>query len=160
MHPIIPDPKQMSPLEVAARTVFGEARGETQVGKLAVASVICNRAMNPSWWGDDIKSVCLKPWAFSCWNAKSPTRPATVNTPLHDSRLSEIFEILMELTSGHQKDPTNNCDHYCRTDAIPHIHWARGATPVVTIGNHTFFRLFLKENEPDADFFDAAPVAS
>ena len=39
-------------LDLLARTVWGEARGECFRGKLAVAWVARNRAEHPRWWGD------------------------------------------------------------------------------------------------------------
>ncbi|HSO43463.1 MAG TPA: cell wall hydrolase, partial [Rhodospirillales bacterium] len=56
-----------------AATIWGEARGESEEGKLAVASVIANRATRPGWWGRDIRSVCLATAQFSCWwDAQGP----------------------------------------------------------------------------------------
>lgn len=44
-----------------------------------MASVILNRVAFAKrrgryWWGNDVKSVCLKPAQFSCWNANDPNR--------------------------------------------------------------------------------------
>lgn len=52
-------------VDIIAKTLYGEARGETTMGKIAVATVIYNRAN-----GDNTKyvKVCLKPKQFSCWN--------------------------------------------------------------------------------------------
>ncbi|MBC8157732.1 MAG: cell wall hydrolase, partial [Alphaproteobacteria bacterium] len=72
-------------LDIMARTVWGEARGEDEIGKIAVAHVIKNRAKHPKWWGKTIMEVCLKPWQFSCWNKKDPNREkmdaVTTNDP-------------------------------------------------------------------------------
>lgn len=58
--------------EVLAATLWMEARGDGSRGMQAVANVICNRAKRPSWWGKDIRSVCLSPYQFSSWNDDSP----------------------------------------------------------------------------------------
>jgi hypothetical protein len=57
---------------VMARTLWGEARGENEVGMSAVASVIMNRVSKGGWWGDSIDKVCLKKFQFSCWNQNDP----------------------------------------------------------------------------------------
>ncbi|MBI5120055.1 MAG: cell wall hydrolase [Rhodospirillales bacterium] len=68
------------PVDILARTLWGEARGESKAGREAVARVVLNRVAHARakggrfWWGGDIFSVCLKPWQFSCWNANDPNR--------------------------------------------------------------------------------------
>lgn len=59
-------------IDILARTIYGEARGEPWEGKIAVAWVVRNRAERGGWWGDTIREVCLKPWQFSCWNETDP----------------------------------------------------------------------------------------
>ncbi|PJB71692.1 MAG: hypothetical protein CO093_04590 [Alphaproteobacteria bacterium CG_4_9_14_3_um_filter_47_13] len=49
-------------IEILARTIWGEARGEGQKGMLAVASVIMNRVRCGGWWGSTIQDVCRKPY--------------------------------------------------------------------------------------------------
>ena len=61
-------------LDVMARTIYGEARGESFQGKVEVAHTILNRVEIGGWWGDTIIKVCLKPWQFSCWNVNDPNR--------------------------------------------------------------------------------------
>jgi len=66
-------------VDVLARTIYGEARGETVRGKEAVACVIMNRVRRAQerggyWWGASVEKVCLKPWQFSCWNEHDPNR--------------------------------------------------------------------------------------
>lgn len=63
-------------LDVAARTIEGEAGGEPLNGKARVALVIRNRASwglladghpEREWWGNGVASACTHPWQFSCW---------------------------------------------------------------------------------------------
>ena len=61
-------------LEYMARTIWGEARGEDEQGKIAVGHVIKNRRDKQTWMGKTIKDVCLKKWQFSCWNENDPNR--------------------------------------------------------------------------------------
>ena len=63
--------------DILARTIWGEARGEGVEGMKAVANVVLNRVKISKdrggfWWGNDITSVCKKPFQFSCWNKSDP----------------------------------------------------------------------------------------
>jgi N-acetylmuramoyl-L-alanine amidase len=59
--------------DTMGRTIWGEARGESRSGKIAIGWVIRNRAeidlLNdgaPDWWGEGIIGVCKRPGQFSC----------------------------------------------------------------------------------------------
>ena len=53
-----------SDLMIMAKTIWGEARGESHNGQVAVAWVIRNRAERGGWWGNTIREVCLKDQQF------------------------------------------------------------------------------------------------
>ena len=57
--------------EIAARTLYGEARAEPEEGQRAVARVLVNR-MRDGRWGKNLWSVCLWPFQFSCWLPRDP----------------------------------------------------------------------------------------
>ena len=60
-------------IDILARTIYGEARGETDEGKRAVGLCILNRYRSNKWFaGNTIAETCQKPWQFSCWNKKDP----------------------------------------------------------------------------------------
>lgn len=138
---------------MVARTVFGESRGESAIGKVAVASVIRNRARNPRWWGTNLREVCLSPFQFSVWNRHDENYVETVSVPASNHRFKETVDLVSAVMRGAAKDPTNNCDHYCRTDVAYRTFWAKDLTPVVIIGNHSFYRLELEPHEPDESCF-------
>lgn len=61
--------------DILARTLWGEARGESPVGQIAVAWTIQNRVNDgkaKSWWGEGYAGVCQKPYQFSCWSRNDP----------------------------------------------------------------------------------------
>ena len=61
--------------DILARTLWGEARGESLAGQIAVAWTIRNRVNDgkaKSWWGEGYAGVCQKPYQFSCWNKSDP----------------------------------------------------------------------------------------
>lgn len=51
-------------LDLLAKVVYGEARGESHLGKVAVAAVILNRVKSPSF-PNTIKGVIFQPGAFT-----------------------------------------------------------------------------------------------
>ena len=67
----------MKDVDVLARTIFGEARGETVSGMEAVASVVMNRLAfsrrrGRYWWGNSVVDICQSPRQFSCRIATTP----------------------------------------------------------------------------------------
>jgi hypothetical protein len=130
------------PIDVLARTIWGEARGEAPGGMEAVAAVIVNRANHPRWWGRDLLSVCLKPWQFSCWNEDDPNRSKMLAVTPDDPDFLRALGIADRAALGRLSDPTHGADSYADL-RYSHPSWAQNATPVAKIGNHTFFKLEL-----------------
>jgi len=138
-------PVALTDLEIMARTLYGEARGEIPAGQIAVAWVIRNRVEidlgndgKPDWWGEGITGVCQKPFQFSCWNATDPMRPKLLAAS--SAQLKDCLAACFAVLTGEAPDPTNGATHYY-AGSIPTPKWAMGKTPVAVIGNHRFFRL-------------------
>ena len=131
------------PVDVLARTIWGEARGELYGGRVAIANVVMNRAKNPGWWGKSAVEVCLKPQQFSCWNADDVNYPKLQSVTPTDPIFTESLVIasravlLMEL-----EDVTMGSDHYHNLSVTP--RWSMGRTPIIQIGQHRFYKLGLK----------------
>lgn len=141
---------------IVAQTVFGEARGETFEGMVAVAWVIRNRVEidlgndgKPDWWGEGFSAVCLKPKQFSCWNKGDPNLPrifAEFKPMRPQSRRGvECLYAAVGVLLGRLPDPTNGSTHYCTIEkpawaALWPPAWARGIKPVAIVGNHQFYR--------------------
>ncbi len=133
-------------IDVLARTVWGEARGEGARGMDAVACVVLNRVKiaddngGKYWWGNNIISVCQKPYQFSCWNRSDPNykkvQSVTEKTDIH---FATAMRIARRAIAGTLDDTTNGADHYHEKSILP--HWARGQTPTIKIGNHIFYKL-------------------
>ena len=129
--------------EVFPKTIWGEARGESPAGKRAVACVILNRVrvseqLGEYWWGNTIEQVCLKPYQFSCWNSGDPNREKMLAGPKDEQYLACQI-IADQVLTGKMADNTKGSTHYYN------IHtkkpkWAEGEEPLVTIGNHAFYR--------------------
>ncbi len=135
----------MSPddLDVMARTLWGEARGEPLEGKIAVAWVIRNRADHPGWWGHGIAGVCRQPWQFSCWNADDPNRAKLIGVTARDEMFRECLMAVAAVLSGNVADPTGGANHYYAPGHAKTLspNWAAGAVPTLRLRNHAFYKL-------------------
>jgi N-acetylmuramoyl-L-alanine amidase len=131
-------------LDVFARTLWGEARGEGQTGMEAVACVICNRASHPrkSWGGSEISNVCQQPWQFSCWNRNDPNLPKLMVVTREDPAFATALQVAHRAVSGGLEDITEGSDHYFAVNN-PAPNWATHDKFVKRIGNHAFYRIDL-----------------
>lgn len=131
---------RFSDLEILARTCWGEARNQGEQGMQAVANVIINRANDPKWWGNDIRSVCLKPWQFSCWNAGDPNREKMLAVTPADAEYRVAEALAQRAISGALPDITHGAtSYYAKSMPIPPM-WARDKVPVAEIGSHLFYK--------------------
>ena len=80
-------------LMIMAKTIWGEARGEGRNGQVAVAWVIRNRAEHGGWYGNTIRSVCLHPFQFSCWNNNDSNKAQIDGLNPNDPNLLSIKAI-------------------------------------------------------------------
>ena len=138
--------------DTLARTLYGEARGESLSGKVAVANAILNRVKadlwndnKPDWWGEGVEGVCLKPGQFSCWNENDPNRKTIIEVTGANATFI-VCRIIAELAlSDLLKDITNGATHYHTLGTLP--AWASKMRQTVEIGNHRFYN----DAPPDAD---------
>jgi hypothetical protein len=139
-----------------ALTLYGEARGEVVEGRIAVASVIRNRAAR-KFRGTTIADVCLYPGQFSCWSPRGGTENyhhvVSVGTaiadhtaphwsPLEAAIYAETEWIVDGILMGLVRDRVRGAIYYMTADLF-YTHpprWAVGAAPVAVVGNHVFLR--------------------
>lgn len=122
--------------EIMAKTIFGEARGESEQGQIAVACCILNRFKSGKWFaGKTIAQTCQKPWQFSCWNKSDPNAQVLANLPY--STYSKYFYIIKQ---AEEQDITNGATHYYAPSLVKTPKWAEGKKPCAEIGNHLFFK--------------------
>lgn len=127
-----------SDAEIVAKTLYGEARGEIDQGRQAVANVIANRVNSPvSWWGKTFRTVCLTPYQFSCWLPSDPNRAIIVAATDADAIYQQCLTIANLAIDGKLDDITNGADSYLRTGTD--APWSRTLTPVAVIGHHSFY---------------------
>lgn len=136
-------------LDVMARTIFGEARGEQYRGQVAVAWVILNRAAAAAQYtrktgkahklfgNGRVASVCKAPLQFSCWNTGDPTYEAVTAANLDQLALRRAHFVALASAFGFERDPTLGSLHYHTLAVQP--AWSRGRSPAAIIGGHKFF---------------------
>ena len=128
-------------LEIAARTVWGEARGEPRAAREAVAWVIRNRVEAEfGQFKNDISAAdaCLRPWQFSCWNENDPNRVRLQEARWTDAGLLGcLAAVATAFSATKDNDPTQGAKHYHAEGINP--GWAKGKVPSARIGRHVFY---------------------
>ena len=131
-------------IDILARTLWGEARGEGRAGMEAVASVILNRVAIAKqaggyWWGTTIFQVCQKPYQFSCWNTDDPNYAKIRSLTNADLFFVIAQRVARRAVFGTLPDSTGGATHYHVAGLNP--KWAQRQTPTARIGRHVFYRL-------------------
>ena len=131
-------------VDVLARTLWGEARGEGTEGMKAVASVILNRAVvaqkkGKFWWGNNIIQICQKPYQFSCWNRSDPNFRKLQSVDEKDLYFATALRVAHRAVAGVLEDVTGGATHYHASSILP--YWAKGKAPSSVIGAHKFYNL-------------------
>lgn len=131
-------------IDVLARTLWGEARGEGDQGMQAVANVILNRVevaeeKGSFWWGNNIIQACQKPYQFSCWNRSDPNFRKLQDVTEKDLYFATALRLARRAVAGCLVDLTKDATHYHAAGISP--YWTNGEKPVKVIGNHIFYRI-------------------
>lgn len=134
------DSNTSDPIDILARTIWGEARNQGRIGMEAVASVIMQRAQNPRWWGSDVVSCCQKPRQFSCWNPGDPNRAKMLRVTEQDPTFATALVVARDALAGRLTDRTHGADSYANL-GICSPAWAEPDKVTCKIGDHTFFRM-------------------
>ena len=111
-------------LNLLARLISAEARGEPYVGQVAVGAVVLNRVDHPSF-PNTISGVIYQPGAFSCLD------DGQFDQPIAES----AYRAAQDALNGY--DPSYGAIYYFNpATATSKWIWSRPA--IVTIGNHRF----------------------
>jgi len=140
--------------EIALLTlcIWGEARGEGLIGKIAVGCVVRNRVINNH---SSYKKEILKPYQFSCFNESDPNylkiyyiakKLEGLNSERLEERIKELNKIYYSLYDCYLaasavmqgiEDVTKGALYYfSKRSKIP--YWAKGLIVTEIIGNHIF----------------------
>jgi len=134
-------------IDVLARTIYGEARGEYGRPDGGIASLICvgnvvmNRLAKMSWFGRSVREVCQKPWQFSCWNYGDVNRHIIEQVDAGDGVFKVCKDVAYQVAHALWPDLTGGCDHYYSALLKSPPKWAVGKPPKFRIGRHLFFNL-------------------
>ena len=114
-------------LELLARTINGEARGEPYLGQIAVGAVIINRVISNKF-PDTIKGVIMQDGQFCA------VEDGQINlTPSPTTR-----QAAQEAVNG--RDPTDRALYFYNPDTSNEQDWMARRDVIVRIGNHVFAR--------------------
>jgi len=94
-----------------AKTIYGEARGESIETMLAVGWVIRNR-LHTKRYGDTYKDVVLQPKQFSCWNKNDPNYKKIKGTITGNLWEVCIGVAIVVIQSTERHNPIPNVRHY------------------------------------------------
>jgi spore germination cell wall hydrolase CwlJ-like protein len=131
-------------MEIMAKTIYGEARGEYMrkngglKSLIAVGNVIMNRSLESA---TSITTVCLKPKQFSCWNENDPNKKVIEQIVPSDELYNICFAVAAKIICEELNDITNGANHYYSRFMKRPPYWSEGHTPIIKIGNHIFFKL-------------------
>lgn len=115
-------------IDTLARTLYGEAKPHDIQDATAIACVVMNRVALPNW-PDDVESVCIQPYQFSCWNTSDPNRARIFKA--NGAWFDKCVQIAMKAVDHQLVDPTNASTHY-HTPAVKPA-WSRGKKPVAAL---------------------------
>lgn len=118
--------QQNNDLYLLAKCVHAEARGESYVGKVAVAAVILNRVKHPSF-PNTIAGVIYQPWAFT----------AVFDGQINLEPDQSAYSAAQDALNGW--DPTYGCIYYYNPVTATN-KWILSREIVIQIGKHVFAR--------------------
>ena len=113
-----------SDLNLLARAVYSEARGEPYTGQVAVAAVVLNRVKNPNF-PNTISGVIYQPWAFT----------AVTDGQFNLTPNQTAYNAAKDALNGW--DPTYGCIYYYNAKTAT-SSWIFTRKVVTVIGKHTF----------------------
>ena len=118
-----------SDIELMARVVYGESRGEPYEVKVAFASVILNRVKSGKY-PPSVKAVITQENAFSC------VSNGTISVTPNDSCYNAVYDAL------NGNDPTGNALFFYNP-SISTCSWMENTVKknATSIGNHVFFSI-------------------
>jgi N-acetylmuramoyl-L-alanine amidase len=116
-------------IDLMAKLVSAESIGEPYAGKIAVASVVLNRTIDPHF-PSTIKEFIFQKNAFSC--VKNNKINATAN--------QDCYNAVYDAIKG--ADPTNDALFFYNP-TIATCNWMKETHKInqTTIGHHTFFKI-------------------
>lgn len=126
----------------AALTIWGEARGESWEGQVAVAEVIRNRTTQLYSSKGTVASTVLSPYQFSMWNTRDPNRLAAAALDELNPAYCTAMRAWREAERG--SSLVKGAVLYYAPQLVDHVpEWAQPekVIQVAEVGRHRFFAL-------------------
>ena len=132
--------------EALALTIYGEARGESIEGQIAVACVIRNRVNSQN---KTYTEICQAPFQFSCWNPfdvnysvlNNYANQMIAQKTIIDPTLNQCIWIATGIISNSILDNTKGALNYVTMSLLISGNaprWAQNMTNKIQIGNQMF----------------------
>jgi len=118
--------RSASDIQLLARCVNGEARGEIYEGQVAVAAVILNRVKHPSF-PNTISGVIYQPGAFTA------VSDGQINEPIAEN--STVYKACEDAMNGW--DPSYGAIYYFNPETATN-KWIWSRPLIIQIGRHRF----------------------
>lgn len=151
---------EKSEIKCLATMVYGEARGESEAGKVAVAYSALNRAKGK-------KSLCdvvLAPKQYSIFNNNPELRAAAQSLELEPRQANKVEEkawdratkVAAKVFRREVPDPTNGSTHYLAPVAMASLgytypKWSYQYKKVAVIDNHVFYKPYYPKKKKAND---------
>lgn len=143
----MPQPQE---IDILARTLIGE--DDNEQGQIAIAHVVHNRIAvakqhgGTYWWGNDIVSVCLKPYQFSTWldtpnDHLGDNFRRMMSFGLIDDPYARAYHTALGVMLGRIPDPTGGATHYHSMYSKRPSPDFDGLTLVGQFGKNIFYRM-------------------
>ncbi len=114
-------------IDLLARIIFAEARGEPYEGKIAVGAVVLNR-VNDSRFPNSVKKVIFQPGQFC----------GAGNSNFNKNPCKDSYQAAKEALAG--KNPIRGALYFLNHDIAGTPRWIESKKRVAKIGNHTFYK--------------------
>ena len=124
-HQILNQRVSKQELNLLARAVHGEARGEPYIGQVAVAAVIINRVLSPSF-PNTFAQVIYQGGQFS----------AVSDGQINLAPNQTAYRAAREALNG--SDPTKDALYFYNPDTATRVSFFEGRRVITKIGNHVF----------------------
>lgn len=136
---------RMEDIKNLAKTIWGEARGESRAGQEAVASSIMNRVGAGKWFSGTVTTVVTKPYQYSAWNENDPNA-TKMDAVAEQANPPPSFLLAVEIAAqamrGGLTDRTGGATHYHSRYMEEFPAWAKDPAAIKTaiVGSHIFYK--------------------
>lgn len=147
-EPVIVEEHDPAQEKCLATMIYGEARGEPELGQVAVAFTAVNRAQNRS-----VCDVVLAPMQYSIFNDNPALRAAAMSLhiePKHKNYVDQqswpmAVKVAQAVMRKKVSDPTKGATHYLAPIAMEALgyeypEWSKQYRMVAVIHGHKFYK--------------------